>query len=103
MRMFDLIQKKKRGIALETSEIQFLLSGLLSGEIPDYQVSAFSGRCEFRPADGPAHRRRPGPGGRCAPARGPGERRASPGADAHAFTPVSYTHLDVYKRQSCKC
>ena len=29
MRMFDLIQKKKRGIALETSEIQFLLSGLI--------------------------------------------------------------------------
>ena len=48
MRMFDLIQKKKRGIALETSEIQFLLSGLLSGEIPDYQVSAFLMAVYFR-------------------------------------------------------
>lgn len=48
MRMFDLIQKKKRGIALEASEIQFLFSGLLSGEIPDYQVSAFLMAVYFR-------------------------------------------------------
>ena len=48
MRMFDLMQKKNRGIALETSEIQFLLSGLLSGEIPDYQVSAFLMAVYFR-------------------------------------------------------
>ena len=33
-------------------------------------------RCEFRAADGPAHRRRPGPGGRRAPARGPGRAHA---------------------------
>lgn len=41
MRMFDLITKKKRGEMLTPPEIHFLLSGFLSGEIPDYQMAAF--------------------------------------------------------------
>ncbi len=40
MRMIDLIQKKKRGEALSKDEIDFIVQGYTSGQIPDYQVSA---------------------------------------------------------------
>lgn len=40
MRMYDIIQKKKCGEELTTEEINFVVSGYVSGEIPDYQVSA---------------------------------------------------------------
>lgn len=41
MRMYDLIMKKKHGTALTGEEIDFLVSGFVKGEIPDYQMSAF--------------------------------------------------------------
>lgn len=41
MRMYDLIMKKKHGNALNSEEINFLVSGFVNGEIPDYQMSAF--------------------------------------------------------------
>ncbi|HHY46666.1 MAG TPA: pyrimidine-nucleoside phosphorylase [Firmicutes bacterium] len=41
MTAYEIITKKKRGIELSDEEIRFLLSGFLSGEIPDYQVSAW--------------------------------------------------------------
>ncbi len=40
MRMYDLINKKKRGEALTREEIYFFSDGYVKGEIPDYQVSA---------------------------------------------------------------
>ena len=42
MRMYDLITKKKHGGTLTDEEIQFMISGYVSGEIPDYQMSAMT-------------------------------------------------------------
>ena len=42
MRMYDLITKKKHGETLTDEEIQFMISGYVSGEIPDYQMSAMT-------------------------------------------------------------
>ena len=41
MRMYDLIDKKRNGIELSKSELEFLVSGYVGEKIPDYQVSAF--------------------------------------------------------------
>lgn len=35
-----IIEKKKRGLKLSKDEIQFIIEGYVSGDIPDYQVSA---------------------------------------------------------------
>lgn len=40
MKTIDLIRKKKEGGRLSREEIESLISGYISGEIPDYQVSA---------------------------------------------------------------
>ena len=40
MRMYDIINKKKRGGHLLKEEIDFMVEGYTNGEIPDYQVSA---------------------------------------------------------------
>jgi pyrimidine-nucleoside phosphorylase/thymidine phosphorylase len=40
MRMVDLIHKKKQGEELTRAEINFIVEGYTSGEIPDYQMSA---------------------------------------------------------------
>lgn len=40
MQMVDLIEKKKRGMALDKEELQYLIDGYIEGKIPDYQVSA---------------------------------------------------------------
>ncbi len=40
MRVLDLIWKKREGMALSEAEIEELISGFVSGEIPDYQMSA---------------------------------------------------------------
>lgn len=40
MRMVDLIQKKKQGHQLSQEEINFIVDGYTSGEVPDYQMSA---------------------------------------------------------------
>ena len=40
MRMFDLIEKKKQGLALTKEEITFMIEQYVKGEIPDYQMSA---------------------------------------------------------------
>ena len=42
MRMVDLIEKKRDGKELETSEIQFIIKGFTDGSIPDYQMSSFA-------------------------------------------------------------
>lgn len=41
MRMYDIINKKKYQKKLSTEEISFVVNGFTSGEIPDYQMSAF--------------------------------------------------------------
>lgn len=41
MRTVDLIQRKRDGEELAPEEIDFLVEGYTSGEIPDYQMSAF--------------------------------------------------------------
>ncbi len=40
MRMYDLISAKKHGRALSNEEIAYMIQGFVSGEIPDYQMSA---------------------------------------------------------------
>jgi hypothetical protein len=41
MRTVDLILRKRGGDELSVEEIQFLVNGYTTGEIPDYQMSAF--------------------------------------------------------------
>ena len=41
MRMYDLIQKKKRGEALTETELHEMIALYTKGDIPDYQMSAF--------------------------------------------------------------
>ena len=41
MRTVDLILRKRGGDELSVDEIRFLLDGYTSGDIPDYQMSAF--------------------------------------------------------------
>ncbi len=40
MRIYDIIQKKRRGYALSREEIEFFINGYTKGEIFDYQASA---------------------------------------------------------------
>lgn len=42
MRMIDIIEKKRNGKELSTEEINFLIAGYTVGNIPDYQMSAFT-------------------------------------------------------------
>lgn len=48
MRAYDLIWKKREGGELTAVEINFLISGFVKGEIPDYQMSAWSMAVFFR-------------------------------------------------------
>ncbi len=40
MRMYDIIEKKKREYALTKEEIRYVVEGYTAGNIPDYQMSA---------------------------------------------------------------
>ncbi|MCF6334861.1 MAG: thymidine phosphorylase, partial [Spirochaetales bacterium] len=51
MRIVDLILKKKRGEVLSREEIKFFIDGYVSGDIPDYQVSALLLAVYFRGMD----------------------------------------------------
>ena len=42
MRMVDLIEKKRDGVALTEQEISWMIQGYTNDEIPDYQMSAFT-------------------------------------------------------------
>ncbi|TYR82525.1 pyrimidine-nucleoside phosphorylase [Priestia megaterium] len=48
MRMVDLIEKKRDGRELTTEEIQFVVKGFTTGDIPDYQMSAFAMAIYFK-------------------------------------------------------
>ena len=41
MRIVDLIEKKKRGQEHTQEEIKFLISSMMDGSAPDYQISAW--------------------------------------------------------------
>jgi pyrimidine-nucleoside phosphorylase len=41
MRMYDIIEKKRDGYELTHEELNFFIKGFCSGDIPDYQASAF--------------------------------------------------------------
>lgn len=51
MRMYEVINKKKRGEALTGEEIRGVITGFTSGEIPDYQMSALLMAIYFRGMD----------------------------------------------------
>ena len=40
MRVYDLILKKRNGLALTKAEIDYLINGYVKGDLPDYQMSA---------------------------------------------------------------
>jgi len=44
----ELISKKRDGVALSREELKFLVDGYVSGNLPDYQLSAFLMACYFR-------------------------------------------------------
>jgi len=48
MRMYDLIMKKRNGLALSKEEIGFMVQGYTDGKIPDYQMSAMLMAIYFR-------------------------------------------------------
>ena len=51
MRMYDLIMKKRNGMALSDEEIRFIVDGYTKGDIPDYQMSAFTMAVFFQGMD----------------------------------------------------
>ena len=48
MRAVDLIQKKRDGQVLSSSEIKWLVEGYVAGTVPDYQMSAFAMAVYFK-------------------------------------------------------
>lgn len=40
MRMYDIIEKKRNGGELNTAEIEYFISGIVDGTIPDYQTAS---------------------------------------------------------------
>ena len=41
MNVYEIIDKKKRGLELNQTEIEYLITGYVNNEIPDYQISAW--------------------------------------------------------------
>ncbi len=52
MRMVDLIRKKRDGSALSEAEIRWMIAAYTAGEIPDYQMAAFTMATVFRSMTG---------------------------------------------------
>lgn len=48
MRAVDVIQKKRDGLELTTTEIEWLINGYVAGTVPDYQMSAFAMAIYFK-------------------------------------------------------
>ena len=41
MNVYEIIDKKKRGLELKQAEIEYLINGYVNDDIPDYQISAW--------------------------------------------------------------
>ena len=41
MNVYEIIDKKKRGLELNQTEIEYLINGYVNNEIPDYQIAAW--------------------------------------------------------------
>ena len=41
MNVYEIIDRKKRGLELNQTEIEYLINGYVNNEIPDYQISAW--------------------------------------------------------------
>ena len=52
MRMYDLIEKKKHGGILTRQELHEMIQGFVTGEIPDYQMSAMLMAIYFKGMEG---------------------------------------------------
>ncbi|MBQ7224826.1 MAG: pyrimidine-nucleoside phosphorylase [Clostridia bacterium] len=52
MRAYDIIKKKRDGLALSQEEINYFIDGYVKGEIADYQASALCMAIYFRGMDG---------------------------------------------------
>lgn len=48
MRIYEVLQKKRDGQELSAQEIKFLIDGVVSGDVPDYQVAAWLMAVYFR-------------------------------------------------------
>jgi len=48
MNVYEIIDKKKRGLELNQTEIEYLINGYVNNEIPDYQISAWLMAVYFR-------------------------------------------------------
>ena len=51
MRMYDLIIRKRNALKLSKEEIDYMISGYVAGDIPDYQMAAFLMAVYFRGMD----------------------------------------------------
>ncbi|MFW5686785.1 MAG: pyrimidine-nucleoside phosphorylase [Halanaerobium sp.] len=51
MRVYDIIYKKREGQKLNKEELEFMITGYVEGEIPDYQMSAWSMAVYFQGMD----------------------------------------------------
>jgi len=51
MRAYDIIKKKRDGLALSDEEIKFFIDGYVSGDIPDYQAAALCMAIYFKGMD----------------------------------------------------
>ena len=104
-RFVDLIQKKKSGETLTKEEIDFMITDYVAGKIPDYQMSAmlmaiyFNGMENEELAAFTLAMRDSGDLVDLSPIEGIKVDKHSTGGVGDKTTPVSYTHLDVYKRQ----
>jgi len=48
LRVPDILEHKRDGLALSRAEIEFLINGYARGEVPDYQMAAFAMAVNFR-------------------------------------------------------
>eukprot|EP01103_Thecamoeba_quadrilineata_P020868 TRINITY_DN9209_c0_g1_i1.p1 TRINITY_DN9209_c0_g1~~TRINITY_DN9209_c0_g1_i1.p1 ORF type:complete len:442 (+),score=89.01 TRINITY_DN9209_c0_g1_i1:28-1353(+) len=48
LRVVDVLRKKRDGLELSTEEIQFMINGITTEEIPNYQISAWLMACFIR-------------------------------------------------------
>ena len=121
MNTVDVITRKRDGSALNAEEIRYMVDGYTAGDIPDYQMSAFLMAVYFQGMNEEEtilltkYMKESGDTVDLSGIRGIKVDKHSTGgvgdkttliagpAAAACGVPVSYTHLDVYKRQEEDC